>query len=450
MKAKILKVLALSLCLVMVLALAACNTATPGGAGTQTPGTQTPANTETPFTPDAPVELTFWHIWGSGDPTSAAAKKVIDDFNALDNNISIKVETYENDAYKDKIRVDVPGGTGPDVFSNWGGGEGKMYVDSGNVLALDDYLDAAAKGKMLGGALANTTYGGKVYGLTFGLAASGFYCNNRLFEENNVKIPDTYEELLTAIDAFKAAGITPMSTSFTEQWVVGMMVDCIMLKSVGAAGINNALTNGGDAFGDAGFLEGAKKVQEMVDRGAFNADAMAVSRDEAEVPVFLGEAAMYYMGSWAAGALNDPNNITNGDVGNFTYIPFPAISGGKGSATEFMGGASDCIMVNANTANPEAAAAFTKYFCENMAREGYLAGSYMPMWNIGQVDDSDVNPIMVSIKEKTASATDFVLWFDTFLGERAATYLDATTELLSKAITPEQYIEQLKTIPAAG
>ena len=445
MKKSILRVLALTLCVVMILALAACNSATPAPSA-PSGSSAAPASEEPPFVPDEEVTLTFWHIWGSGDPTSAAVKKVIDDFNALDNKITIDVETFENDPYKDKIRVDVPGGTGPDVFSTWGGGESRPYVDGGHVLALDSYLDSATMSKMLGGALANTTYDGNVYGLTFGLSASGFYCNNRLFEENDVKIPETWEDLISAVEKFKAAGLTPISTSIKDRWVVGMLFDAMVLRSVGAGGVMNALTNGGDAFGNAGFKLAAEKLAELVELGAFNADANAITRDENEVAVFAGEAPMYYMGSWAAGALNDPETCTV-DTGNFTYIPFPTIPGGNGKATEFMGGGSDCVMVSSKTANPEAAAAFVKYFCENLAREAYLAGSYMPLWQVGAVDESGINPIMVSIKEATASATDFVMWFDTFLGsDLAAIYQDAMEELLAGEIDADTFVERVKVI----
>jgi raffinose/stachyose/melibiose transport system substrate-binding protein len=183
---------------------------------------------------------------------------------------------------------------------------------------------------------------------------------------------------------------------------------------------------------------------ELIDMGAINGDANAISRDEAEVPVLSGKTPMYYMGSWAAGSLNDSECA---DQGNFTYIPFPAVSGGNGSATEFNGGAVDCIMASADTANPDAAATFIKYFCENVSREGYLAGSYMPTWKIGAVDESGINPIMVSIKEATASASDFVMWWDTFLGpDLAAIYQDAMVEMMNKQITPAEFVERLKTI----
>ena len=437
------KILAILLAVVMCAGLlAACG-------GSDTPAGDTPAN-DPPAAgsgSDEPVTLTFWHIWGSGDASSAAVAKVINDFNALDNNITIQVETFENELYKDKIRLDIPGGTGPDIFSSWGGGESRPYVDAGKVLALDSHLDSATMSRMLGGALNNVTYDGKIYGLTFGLAASGFFCNTRLFEENNIKIPETWDELITAVDAFNAAGITPISTSIQERWVVSMLFEGLALKTTGASVIANALVECGDAFGDPGFLDAANRMMHLVDIGAINADANAISRDEAEAPIFMGEAAMLYMGSWAAGGLNDPNNVTNGDVGNFTYIPFPAVSGGNGSPTEFNGGAADAIMINSDTAHKEAAVEFVIYFCENVAREGYLAGSYMPTWNIGQVDDSDVNPIMVSIKNKTASATDFILWWDTFLGpDRAAIYQDALVAMLNHQITPEDFVEQLKTI----
>ncbi|MDR3091092.1 MAG: extracellular solute-binding protein [Clostridiales bacterium] len=388
--------------------------------------------------------LTFWHIWGSGDSNSTAVAKVIADYETLHPDVKIEVQTFENDAYKTTIRTNVSGDTAPDIYSAWGGGFSKPFVDAGKVLKLDDYLTNEDRDKLVSGALKNFTYDGGVYGLTFGMSCSGLFCNSELFEKYGVPLPKTWEELISAIDTFKASGVIPISTSIKERWVIGMLFEAIALKEAGADQMYATLTKNGGSFSDPAYLDAAKKLMQLEEMGAFNSDAAAISRDEAEVPVKQGQAAMYYMGSWASGSVDAEDSV---DAGKFKFIPFPTISGAKGLPTEFNGGGADGILVNAATADPALAADFVKYFTENLSREDYQAGNYLPTYKDAQVDESKISPTTLDIVDATKDASDFVLWWDTLLeGSDVTTYQDALDLMIQKQLTPEQFVEELKKI----
>ena len=444
MKIKCARFLAVVLCLSLTLGLAAC---TPNPPASTTGGTETPAPTPSPTQPpasDEPVTLTFWHIWGSGDSNSQAVAKVISDFESTHDNIKIDVQTFENEAYKTTIKTNVSGNTAPDLFSTWGGGFSKGFVDAGKVLKLDDYLNDGTKDRIVGGALTNFTYNGGIYGLTFGMSCSGLFCNTKLFSQYNVKLPATWANLISAVETFKANDIIPISTSIKERWVIGMLFEAIALKAVGAESMYPTLTKNGGSFSDPQYLNAANKLMELVNMGAFNSDATAISRDEAEVPVKAGQAAMYYMGSWASGTVEADDSV---DKGNFTYIAFPTLPDGNGKATEFNGGASDGIMISSSTAHPDEAAEFVKYFTENLAREDYQAGNYLPLWKDVQVDESQINPVTLSIVDATSQANNFILWWDTLMeGQDVTTYQDALDAMIFKQITPEQFVGELKKI----
>ena len=87
---------------------------------------------------------------------------------------------------------------------------------------------------MVNGALTNVTYDDKVYGMTFGLSCGALFCNKELFEQNNIKIPETYDELIEVVKAFKAKGITPMTVSGKDIWTIAMYFDAMALKAAGS------------------------------------------------------------------------------------------------------------------------------------------------------------------------------------------------------------------------
>ncbi len=390
------------------------------------------------------VELKFSHIWGGAtDPFTPAAKKVIDDYQKANTNVRITVDTNENEAYKTKIKAMAAANQLPDLFSTWGGGFSKPFIDSNSVLAIDSYLTAETKGKLVNGAFNNLTYNGKIYGMPFFLAAGALFVNTDLFDKNGVKIPTTYDELLTAVKAFKAKGITPMAVSGKDKWTIAMYFDVMALRAAGPDKIVKTLTKQG-SFKDPEFLNAAKRFKELIDAGAFSKGAAGISNDEAEVPFYDGKIPMMFKGSWAAGKADAKDSKVAGKIG---AISFPAIPDGKGNAKQFTGGAVDAVMINANTKNKDEAVKFQMYFAENFAKESYLLGAAMPAWKSENVDKSKLPATLVKVVDLTKDAEGFTIWWDTLLaGKDTETYLNALQELFMGTKTPEKFVDSLQSM----
>ena len=447
MKLKISKFLAAVLGLSMIVGSAGCASGNGGGNAQATQASATEVQTEAATdggSSKEPVELTFWHIWGAEtDASYAAVKKVIEDFEKEYPHIKIKQDTTENEAYKTKIKAAAAANELPDLFSTWGGGFSKPFIDSGRVLSIDEYLDDEIKGRMVNGALTNVTYDGKVYGLTFGLSCGALFCNKELFDQHNLKIPETYDELVEVVKAFKAKGITPMAVSGKDIWTIAMYFDAMALKAAGSEKVTKTLTKQG-SFKDPEFLNAAKKFAELVELGAFPEGAAGLSKDESDIPFLEGKIPMLFNGSWTAGTVQNRDESKIKD--KVVVAGFPVFADGKGGKNDFTGGAVDSIMVNANTKHKEEAVLFLKYFCENMARETYLAGAYLPAWKV-EVDESNINPVTVDLAKLTREATGFTLWWDTLLeGEDTQLYLNSLQELFLGSITPEEFIDKLQTM----
>lgn len=447
MKLRMGKLLSVVLGLSMVMGTIGCGANAPKQDGAAT-STDTPAATtsaaDTADTSKEPVELTFWHIWGAEtDASYGAVKKVIGDFEAKYPNIKIKVDSTENEAYKTKIKAAAAANELPDVFSSWGGGFSKPFIEANRVLPIDEYLNDGTKDKLVNGALSNVTYNDKTYGLTFGLSCGAMFVNKELFEQNNIKIPETYSELITAVKAFKAKGITPMAVSGKDIWTIAMYFDAMALKAAGNDKIVSTLAKKG-SFKDPEFLSAASKLAELVKLGAFPEGAASLTKDESDIPFLQGKIPMLFNGSWTAGTVYREDSQIKDKV---IPVGFPVFEDGKGNKNQFTGGAVDSIMVNANTKHKEEAVLFQKYFCENMARETYLAGAYLPAWKIEGVDESKINPVTVKLKELTSSAEGFTLWWDTQLeGQDTQVYLNALQELFLGSITPQEFTDKLQTI----
>ena len=445
MKKTLLKVLSLLIVSVLVLGLVACGGKTEAPADTKADSTQAaaePAKEETTAEVKEPVTLKLWHMWVSdGDGNKKPFEVVLKHVAEQLPDVKLEIDGVDNESYKTKIKTAIAANEAPDIFFTWAAGFAKPFVDSGKVLCLDDYM-ADIKDKLLAGITQNFTYDGKVYGLPLQMQAGALYCNTELFDTNGVKIPETYEELLAAVKAFNAKGITPMTCGAKDKWPAMWYYDILALRTAGAQLSNDALLKKA-SFDSPEFTDAAAKMDELAKAGAFGKNALGLSWDESTLAFSEGKAAMIFNGPWVAGIAEGETSKVKGKV---KAVKFPAISTGKGTMTEYFGGSGDGFMISANTVDKDAAVKTVKFICEDMARESYLAGAGMPGWKV-TIDDSKVAPLLKQLVEMTKDATGWVLWWDVFLeGADADVHKNLVTEVLAGKRTPADYSKEMQKL----
>ncbi|EMS72898.1 extracellular solute-binding protein [Ruminiclostridium cellobioparum] len=388
------------------------------------------------------VTLSLWHIWAADSESSKAPfEKVLADFQTANPDIKLKVDATENETYKTKIRAAVAANEAPDIFFYWSGGYMKSFVDAGKLLPLNDYLDDETRSRQLTGTLSNMTFDGKIYGLAHSMSVGTFFINKELFAQNNVKIPETYEDLTAAVKAFRGKGITPMAVGAKDTWCIDMYLDILETRQAGYDACYKALTKTG-SFEEPDIIEGARKLQELIDMGAFTDGAQGVTRDESEVPFYEGKIPMYFNGSWTIGNIMRPDSKIKDKI---QIIKFPKLSD-KSDINDFTGGVSEIFVVNANTKFKDESVKAIKYISENFAKEVYLAGAGLPTWKVS-VDESKIDPLTKELVKLTQDSKTYTLWWNTLLeGDDSQLYMNKSAELFAKRITPEQFVKDLQTM----
>ncbi len=391
------------------------------------------------------VTLTFGSIWSSeSEATRAPFLKTLDEFAEAYPWIKVEVDWNEANAWKEKGDTLATQNAMPDVFYWNAGGILKEKVDMGQILPLNDYLDEETLGRLIDGALANMTFDGQIYGLPYTNACSVLYCNKALFDANNVKVPETWDEFKAAVEAFKAAGVTPTIIGGGDRWPTNMIGDILMLRFAGDEVFRKAVfKQEGGTFMDDGLIAGAQAFADLVAMGAFPEDVTALTRDESEVPWHNGEVAMYVMGQWEAGNLAALPNAED-----FIAMPFPAVDG-VDSANAFMGGPAEEFAVAAYTEHPEEAVLLCQFCAEHLSKNGYLSGAGLPCWKVELTDEEkeQIAPITRQIVEATDKATSFLLWGNTALeGEDSSLLMDETFRLLGGEIDGQTFCEDMEII----
>ncbi len=198
-----------SILMIASFVLAACGTpATEAPAEPAAPvATEAPAQpepTEAPAEPAAePVEVTFWHAYGTGSAEETALAKILEQ--AAVDMPQYKINVLQvpfNDIYN-KYRTDVAAGGGPDMFI----APNDSLGDDARAGLIADITDLAAGklGEYSQISVDGMSVEGKLYGLPESLKAVAFWYNTELLPE----APKTTDELKALME-----GGTPVSLSY--------------------------------------------------------------------------------------------------------------------------------------------------------------------------------------------------------------------------------------------
>lgn len=391
-----------------------------------------------PVSAKTPISLKLWHIWGD----LYSFNKAVTNFNKAYPHIILDIESTSY-GYDTKIKTAIAANEAPDIFFSWGGGFSAPFVRSGKVLPLDPYLNDGTRNKLIKGSLTNFTYDGKVYALPTTLSIGVLYCNQELFDKYSIKIPVTFEELVTAVKKFNEKGILPIAVGERDLWPGMFWYDILALRIAGAKRSHEALTKKA-SFNQPEFTEAAAKLVELIRLNGFGNRALTQTLKESIILFNRGKAAMMFNGTWFSGECIDEDCKVKGKI---VAKKFPLVEGGKGTDTEYLGGPSDSFMVSANSKHKKEAVMAVKYICETMSKESYLMGMGLPLWKIDVKDTSKINPLILEQAEMIKNVTAYVSWWDVFLqGDDANIHKSLVQKLFAGTITPEQYSKEMQKL----
>lgn len=184
----------LVLALVGALILTACGGTAPSQSSDAAPSAATPAAASQSGDAAAPaasgdaVEITYM-MWGSPEEL-AVWQQIVDDFEAANPNITVKVDVSDWDSYWNKLKTLYAGGTPPDVFAM----DGPLYPDwasRGVLLDLQPYIDQSPG--LLDGLYPNTLatykFNGSYAGLPRDLQPIVLFYNKDMFDAAGVAYP---------------------------------------------------------------------------------------------------------------------------------------------------------------------------------------------------------------------------------------------------------------------
>ncbi|GGE25668.1 sugar ABC transporter substrate-binding protein [Pullulanibacillus camelliae] len=384
-------------------------------------------------------------VWNdvSGDAKDAI-DKMVDRFNKANSDITVKSQYFETNPYKQKLHIVMGADNAPDIFSNWGGGGLKDYIDAGDVLDLTPYLKDDSD-KYLSSIMKSVTFDGKIYGVPHGnLQQVNFFYNKEIFKKYNLNPPKTWDDLLDAVKVLKSKGIAPIALGGKDKWPDLMYFEYLVDRIGGSEPFNNVAAGKDNAWSDPSIQKAIQMMQQLVKAGAFEQGFSSVGSGDGEDAALLytGKAAMWLMGSWGyTSVLSDAKDFV--DKGNLGWFTFPTVSGGKGDPSDVAGNPSEFYSISKNTKNKKAAIKFLKDANLNDKNVSDLIKiSNVPAVNgiDSQLKDSDNGDYMSFSYDIIKNAKYFQQSWDTALSTKEGNRLNEDlSKVLLNQMSPQEF-----------
>lgn len=349
--------------------------------------------------------------------------------------IDIQTEA-DRPSYLEKLKTLIAGGNMPDIIDIDATPYCRELVDAGYLVDVKSWMNEnGLYDSYLPVALGYQEFtNGDMYTLPLELNVEMVWYNPEIFKECGIEsTPKSLNEWLEICQTIADHGYTPISVDGVDRWPVLRylaMAPYAETKNDYAIGLAAGENSMGDETGLAG-LDFYTKIGQYFQEG-FAATDYATAQS-----MFLnGESAMYYIGTWEFGAMNDAYNAGKAD---FFYVP--SVIDGEGDGQPFCINSGIGMAFNAETFD-EKTADFIKYVIDNYAPV-YASYDQLSPIKCELPEDHEFSDLYLRVTEDIANVgADYLKPWDCYFDADTCTVVEDNMLLLPTGdMDQETFIE---------
>lgn len=292
---------------------------------------------------DANKTFTVWWFESPDSAMGVASAQVLKDFEAAHPGVKVKFEQKSFDQIQQSGTMILNSSSAPDVLEYAkGSATAGMAAKSG---LLTDLTEVAAKEgwdkKIAPSVAAVGRYDnrgvlgeGPLYGVPNYGEFVGVYYNKDMFAKYGVDVPTTLAGFESAMDAFVAKGVTPLTMSGAEYGANHLWYELALSQADRNWVDNFQLFKGPVNFNDKAWTFAAQTLVDWGNKGYFSKDSTGIKATDMLNAFTSGTSPMMVSGSWFDGQLKTGvknfqwgefqfpgNNLTAGSGGNIWVVP---------------------------------------------------------------------------------------------------------------------------------
>lgn len=416
------KLLAVLLCLVMVLSMAAC------GGKKEASG-------------DGPVTIRLATFQVGVNASAPWFSSVIEAFNAeYEGKIKLDIEEIPGDqAYVDKMKTYISMKDMPDLVFTGGYNLMDDALAANAIVDLTPYFEADQEfaSRFFDDDIAYNSRDGKIYAMPVERQPVTYFYNKALFEKAGITAPAaTWDEFMQQLEQLKTAGITPVSMDTLDSaWLSSLWLNSMVgtLSTESNEWMNQAMPKD---YNSPDFVKATEMVQKML-LNYTTKDALGGKYENGANNFLNGTTAMIANGPWMISDFQAKGDEFVANIGTALYPEDGIFSG---SMPGYLVGSKD-------KAHADAAVEFLK-FISNEDHQGKMAEMYSAIPANKNVEISqeviDKNPLLGEIIKLQSEAKMVYGNYQSLWYSNVVTELDRQYPLLAAGnLTPEQFAQAL-------
>lgn len=343
--------------------------------------------------------------------------------------------------------------TPPDVVDNSGAGRLDLatLVSSGKLKDLKELLDAPSlddpakkvRDTLMPGVIDEGTFDGKTVILNYSSVLWGVWYSKALFAKNGWTYPKTWAEMLTLGEEIKKAGIAPWTWQGKYPEYMNDPLLSMAAKAGGVELVKSIDNLEPGAWQSPAMLAAAEAIYQLAVRGHIMAGSEALSHTEAQNAWCKGQAAFIPCGSWLEG---EQQQVTPAGF-DMVMGTVPALTGGdKLPNGAVMAASSESFLVPAKAKNVQGGLEFLRILFSKQVAKGFAESAKALPVVIGATDGLSMTSGLGSVAAavKTAGPNVFSYRFRTWYAPLSKAVDDATGELLTKRVNPQQWADRVQ------
>jgi len=235
---------------------------------------------------------------------------------AIENNSGITLDArtiQSTENYQQVVRSGLSTGNSTDLIKWWNGYRLQELAKSGELADLSAEWEAAVSNGWVDDATRESySYDGKVYGMPYSKDFWVIYYNKKVFADNNLSIPTTWDEFMSNAQTIKEAGVIPLYATIEPGWTSFLWFQEILAKLDPQFYVD--LTAGEASYTDPIAVEAMEIWADMFEKGFFT--PVDTPWDDEPAMLKSGKVAMTAAGSWRNGTF-EAAGLTSDDYGVF-------------------------------------------------------------------------------------------------------------------------------------
>lgn len=394
---------------------------------------------------NAQKHFKFLSIW----PETSDGGQLINDLSKQyaekHKNFNFEFEMVSSNNLRQKVKTLMAADQLPDAFAYESGKPLEDLINAGKVVNIEEaFKSVGIYDKLETGSvslLKQLVSNKGLYDIPLGMNIEGFWYNKKMFADNGVNVPTTWDELETACQTFKSKNITAIAVGGKDKWPATRLINAYVMRSLGSSAMQDAVA-GKAKLTDAGYVKAADVIQKMAKAGYFGNGVNTVDLTTAVSMVLNNQAAMLYDGSWITMDLTDKTKNKLGDDG-VGFFNVPTVTNGKGSISDYSVNCGNIICLSKKNYD-KVSEDWMKYVFSNIADYAMTKQGRYLGFKVENVP-STVSPYTKLVGDELGKVKGTSLWFEaSFNDQTSSVAQDNVQLLLTSSMTPADYFANIQ------